>query len=95
MIKIINYEYADVQIAGYRKNEFGWFLNYGNRPVGVLEFAIPATNRMAFYGISKSIIIGEDRDFVYVDPSVRARVRFRNWTRAGMLRTPEFVDFIT
>lgn len=93
-IKIINYEYADVQIAGYRKNEFGWLLRYGDKSVGVLELAVPATHRNAFYGVSRNIIVAENRDFVYVEPCVKARVRFRNWTRAGMLRAPEFVDFV-
>jgi DNA ligase-1 len=93
-IKIINYTYAEVQIAGYRKNQFGWLLQHRGRNVGVLELAVPSAHKKAFYGVSKGLITGEDRNFVYVDPSIKARVRFRNWTRAGMLRTPEFVDFV-
>ena len=93
-LKIINYTYADVQIAGYRKNQFGWLLRHDDRPVGVLELAVPSAHKKAFYGITKTIVTGEDRDFVYVQPILKAKVRFRNWTRAGMLRTPEFVDFI-
>lgn len=93
-IKIINYTYADVQIAGYRKNQFGWLLQHRNRAVGILEFAVPSSHKQAFYGVAKALVTGEDRDFVYVEPKINARVRFRNWTRAGMLRTPEFVDFV-
>jgi DNA ligase-1 len=93
-IKIINYTYAEVQIAGYQKNQFGWLLQHRNRNVGVLELAVPSTHKKAFYGVSQGLITGEDRNFVYVEPSIKARVRFRNWTRAGMLRTPEFVDFV-
>jgi DNA ligase-1 len=93
-IKIINYTYAEVQIAGYRKNQFGWLLQHRNRNVGVLELAVPSAHKKAFYGVSQGLITGEDRNFVYVEPSIKARVRFRNWTRAGMLRTPEFVGFV-
>jgi DNA ligase-1 len=93
-IKIINYTYAEVQIAGYRKNQFGWLLKYQEKAVGVLELAVPSSHKKAFYGVSKGLVTGEDRAFVYVEPSIKARVRFRNWTRAGMLRTPEFVDFV-
>jgi DNA ligase-1 len=93
-IKIINYTYAEVQIAGYRKNQFGWLLQHRNRNVGVLELAVPSAHKKAFYGVSQGLITGEDRNFVYVEPIIKARVRFRNWTRAGMLRTPEFVDYV-
>lgn len=93
-IKIINYTYAECQIAGYRKNQFGWLLKYQDRMVGVLELAVPSPHKNAFYGVSKALVTGEDRNFVYVEPKIKARVRFRNWTRAGILRTPEFVQFV-
>ncbi|MBW5447826.1 ATP-dependent DNA ligase [Cohnella sp. CFH 77786] len=93
-IKIIHYQYADVTIAGYRKNQFGWLLQHQGIPLGVMELAVPSAHRNAFYGVSKSIVTGEDRNFVYVQPSIKARVRFRNWTRAGTLRSPEFVEFV-
>jgi DNA ligase-1 len=92
--KIINYHYATVQIAGYRKNQFGWLLQHQGRGVGILELAVPPTHRQAFYGVAKTLVTGEDRDYVYLRPALRAQVRFRNWTRAGLLRTPEFVRFI-
>lgn len=93
-IKIINYTYAEVKIVGYRKNQFGWLLQHKERNVGVLELVVPSAHKKAFYGVSKGIVTGEDHNFVYVEPCLAARVKFRNWTRAGMLRTPEFVDFI-
>jgi DNA ligase-1 len=93
-LKIINYTYADVQIAGYRKDEFGWLLRHEDRAVGIVELAVPVPHKKAFYGIAKGIITGEDRNFVYVEPSIKAKVRFRNWTRKGMLRSPEFVNFV-
>jgi DNA ligase-1 len=79
---------------GTGKNQFGWLLQYQNKAVGILELAVPSAHKKAFYGVSKGLITGEDRNFVYVEPTVKAQVRFRNWTRAGMLRTPEFVDFV-
>jgi DNA ligase-1 len=93
-IKIINYTYEIVQIAGYRKNLFGWLVQHEGRPVGIIELAVPSTHKRAFYGITKQLVNGEDRDYVYLEPRINTRVRFRNWTRAGMLRSPEFVDFV-
>lgn len=93
-LKIINYTYADVHIAGYRKDQFGWLAQYNGRPAGIIELAVPATHKRAFYGVAQGIITREDRNFVYLEPRLKAKVRFRNWTSNGMLRTPEFVDFV-
>ncbi|MBN2980095.1 RNA ligase family protein [Cohnella algarum] len=93
-LKIINYQYATVRIAGYRKNQFGWLAQLDGRGVGIIELAVPAVHRQAFYGIAKTIVTGEDRNYVYLEPSIQAVVQFRNWTRAGLLRSPEFVRFI-
>lgn len=93
-MKIINYSYANVRITGYRKSSFGWLIEYAGQPAGILELSVPPSHRNAFYGVSKSIVTGEDRDFVYVAPSIQARVRFRRRTRAGLPSLPEFVDFV-
>lgn len=93
-VKIINYSYADVSIAGYRKGDFGWLAHYKGRPVGVIELGVPPAHKQAFYGVVKPLITGEDRDFVYIQPQIKAQVKFRNWTSSGMLRSPVFVDFI-
>lgn len=93
-LKIINYQYETVHIAGYRKNQFGWLLQRDGRGVGLLELSVPPMHRKAFYGVAKSLVTGEDRDYVYMQPTLRTRVRFRNWTRSGLLRMPEFVRFV-
>lgn len=93
-IKVINYEYAEVAIIGYRKDEFGWLVAHEGRPAGVVELAVPPDHRKAFYGIAQQLVIGEGKDVVYLDPRIKARVRFRNWYQSGMLRSPEFVSFI-
>lgn len=93
-VKIINYSYVEVCIAGYRKGDFGWLAQHNGRPAGVIELGVPPAHKQAFYGVAKPLITGEDRDFVYVQPLIKARVKFRNWTRSGMLRSPVFVDFV-
>ncbi|WP_301171003.1 ATP-dependent DNA ligase [Brevibacillus nitrificans] len=93
-VKVINYSYADVHIGGWRKGDFGWLAHYNGRPAGVIELGVPPTHKQAFYGVVKPLIIGEDREFVYVQPRIKAKVKFRNWTKSGMLRSPVFVDFV-
>ncbi|MFB9279116.1 ATP-dependent DNA ligase [Cohnella cellulosilytica] len=89
-----DYDYTVVQIAGYRKHRFGWLVKHRDRIAGVLEHGIPSAHQNAFLGVSRKLATHEDRDFVYVDPAIHARVRHRKWTRDGLLRKPEFVDFV-
>ncbi|MBE3650722.1 ATP-dependent DNA ligase [Paenibacillus polymyxa] len=97
--KVISWSYADVFITGYRKEEFGWLAGVPNesgkiRPSGIIELGATPTHKKAFYGVSKPLITGEDREYVYVEPRIRARVKMRNWTKAGLLRSPVFTEFI-
>jgi DNA ligase-1 len=93
-LKMINYTYADVKICGYRKSEFGWLAKHDDRVVGVIELAVPSNHRKAFYSIAQDIVTGEDKNFVYVKPLITARIRMRNWYKSGMMRSPEFVQFV-
>lgn len=96
--KVINWTYAEVFITGYRKDEFGWLTSVVTesgrlRPTGIIELGVPPKAKRAFYGVSKSIVTGEDKNFVYLEPRIRAKVKTRNWTKNGMLRSPAFVEF--
>ncbi|RKN74985.1 ATP-dependent DNA ligase [Paenibacillus ginsengarvi] len=96
--KIINWTYVDVVLTGWRKDEFGWIVGIqegeGIRPVGVIELGVTGQQRKAFYGAIRPYVIGEDRHNVYVQPLIRAKVKIRNWTKKGLLRSPVFVEFI-
>lgn len=98
--KVINWSYADVFITGYRKEEFGWLVavptldNAKMRPAGIIELGANPTHKKAFYNVVKPLVTGEDRNFVYIEPRIRARVKMRNWTKSGMLRSPVFTEFI-
>ena len=96
--KVINWTYVDVWLTGYRKEEFGWLaaVDSGNgrfRPVGIIELGVKPIHKKAFYGVRDSITTGEDKNNVYLKPALRAKVKTRNWTKAGLLRSPVFCDF--
>ncbi|KKX54196.1 hypothetical protein [Brevibacillus borstelensis] len=98
-IKVINYQYADVYLTGYRKSEFGWLASVMGtdgqlRPAGVIELGVPPVHKQAFRGVCGQLVSGEDKNFVYLEPRLQATVKFRNWTKSGMLRSPVFVDFV-
>ncbi|GGG13940.1 SPBc2 prophage-derived DNA ligase-like protein LigB [Paenibacillus albidus] len=98
--KVINWTYADVFITGYRKQEFGWLAAIPSgtsgrlRPAGIIELGASPLHKQAFRGVAQQLVKGEDKEFVHLEPRLRARVRMRNWTKSGMLRTPVFEEFI-
>ncbi|MDL1163021.1 hypothetical protein P0100_18460 [Yersinia pestis] len=96
--KVINWTYAEVVITGYRKGEFGWLTAVPNesgvlRPAGIVEYATQAA-RKEFYTKARTLVTGEDKNFVYVEPVIKVKVKIRNWYKSGMLRSPAFVGFI-
>ncbi|WP_309120996.1 RNA ligase family protein [Paenibacillus sp.] len=97
-LKVINWTYAEVVITGYRKSEFGWLVSLavGDRlqPAGVIEFGVAPAHKKAFFEVAKLIESGSHKDFVYLQPLLRAKVKTRNYTRFGMLRDPVFVEFL-
>lgn len=97
-LKLINWMYEDVYITGYRKDEFGWVCSRKEgenfRPIGTLELGTTPQVRQAFYAISKQLITREDDKLVELEPVIRCRLKFRNYTRKGLLRTPSFVKFL-
>jgi DNA ligase-1 len=49
--------------------------------------------KKALYGVVQPLITGENKANVFIKPVIKARVKIRNWTRKGLLRSPVFVDF--
>ncbi|KFM93132.1 ATP-dependent DNA ligase [Paenibacillus macerans] len=97
--KVINWSYAEVFIIGYQKKEFGWLTAILDesgklRPTGIIEHGPGKEIKRDFYAAAKRFISGETQDFVYLEPRIRARVKMRNWTKAGLLRSPVFEKFI-
>ncbi|RTR28190.1 hypothetical protein EKG37_17985 [Robertmurraya yapensis] len=96
--KKIAYLTSQVYILGLRKGKFGWLLgrkeNGRIRPAGVMEFGVSPDERKAFYQISKQIITEEDKNFIYIEPVVQCKIKYRNITSKGHFRIPVFENFI-
>jgi len=97
-LKIINWKYEDIIITGYKKGGLGWGCaiekNGRLQNVGFLEFGMTPNDRRAFYSVTQNLIKKETQTFVYLEPRIRAKVKYRNWTKNKMLRTPVFCSFI-
>jgi DNA ligase-1 len=97
-LKVINYQYTDAFITGLRKDEFGLLLgleeNDRIKPAGIMEFVTPAA-RKQFYNLYQNLIVDESKKFIYLDPKIKCRVKFRNYTKKGLLRIPTFVEYIS
>ncbi|MDF2647140.1 MAG: dependent ligase [Paenibacillus sp.] len=96
-LKLINWTYVDVVLTGWRKDEFGWLCAVQRegrmQPAGVIELGVTPIQKKALHGIVEPLITSEDKANVYIKPMIRARVKIRNWTRKGLLRSPVFVAF--
>jgi DNA ligase 1 len=90
-LKVINYQYADVNITGLRKDEFGVLLSFENgKSAGLMEF-MPSNERKKLYRMYK--FKSENDKFIFFDP-IKCRVKYRNKTKEGKLRIPSFVEWI-
>lgn len=92
-IKVKNYQYEVVNITGIRKKEFAWSISKDGQYVGTCEF-VPPNERNAFFEIAKQITVREDKDWVYLEPVIKCKVKFQAYTKKGLLRTPSFVEFV-
>jgi DNA ligase 1 len=85
-LKVINYSYADVWVTGVTDDR-KWLLTFDQngapdgKPAGTCEFAPPLAKKNVY------------RRLEYGQP-VKVRVKYRNLTKAGYLRTPAFDTFI-
>ncbi len=97
--KVINWTYAIVYISGYRKKDFGWLTSIGcedgsKRPSGIIELGVTPEHKKALNSVKRRLSYKEDKNFVYLEPLIKAKVKTRNWTKNGMLRSPVFLEFI-
>ncbi|MCR8641510.1 DNA ligase [Paenibacillus sp. N1-5-1-14] len=97
--KVINWTYAEAYITGYRKKEFGWLTSMQCEdgtfiPTGIIELGATPEHKKAFNSVKQRLSYKEDKNFAYMEPLIRVRVKTRNWTKNGMLRSPVFVEYI-
>lgn len=97
-LKVINYSFADVYITGLRKKEFGLLLSMKEgsklRSVGLMEFMAPAA-RSKFYNEYHKYVVEENNNFVFLEPKIKVKVKYRNLTKENKLRIPSFVEYIS
>jgi DNA ligase-1 len=63
-------------------------------PVGILGLGGGSAERKALYEVDNLIKIAENEQFVYLEPRLRCKVKFRGWTSKGFMRLPVFQHFI-
>ncbi|UOR14160.1 ATP-dependent DNA ligase [Halobacillus amylolyticus] len=97
-IKVINYQQTDAVIMGARKGEFGLLLGIEERdrikPVGVMEFMNPDAKKQ-LYSRYRDLITEENENFIFIEPKIKCRVKYRNYTKKGLLRIPSFIEYIS
>lgn len=89
-LKVINYQYADVLVTGYRKGKFGWLLSdEDGKYLGVMELGVPANERAKVYNAE---ILRDSKCYVYLVDPINCHIKYRNLTKDGLLRLPSFVN---
>lgn len=89
-LKCINYQFAEVFVSGFRKSKFGWLLtDEDGKYLGVMELGIPANERAKVYNAE---VATETEYYVYLAKPIKCRVKYRNLTRAKLLRLPSLVS---
>jgi len=63
------------------------------KPGGILEFMVEA--KKVFFKQYQELIRDENKKFILLEPELKYRVKFRNYTKAGLLRIPSFVEYIS
>ncbi|SMQ78394.1 DNA ligase-1 [Bacillus sp. OV166] len=91
-LKVVNYQYDEVNIVGYRTTgKFGLLLTFDDgRYAGIMELGVPPLARKEIYG---KPVIREEKKIAFIEP-VKVRVKYRNLTKAGLLRLPSFVEWV-
>lgn len=97
--KVINWTYADVYISGYRKNNFALLASIdaadGSKfPVGVIESGVTPIHQKALDSLKNRLVFKEDKNFAYMEPRIMAKIKTRNWSKNGKLRSPVFIEFV-
>lgn len=90
-------ELQDVYITGFCKDKIGWLLSLKEknsfRFVGTLELGLSQKVCRSFYKVANQIKVGETDKHVYIEPVIKCKVKYRNWTKNNLLRLPVFMDF--
>jgi DNA ligase 1 len=53
------------------------------KPGGIMEFMVPEAKKK-FYNEFRDLIVEEDKKFIFLDPKIKCKVKFRNYTKAGL-----------
>jgi DNA ligase-1 len=97
-LKVINYEISDgnIFITGYSKKDHKWLIGalYGNiiKPLGTLEFGITAQHRKSVWPRLERSMIGENKEFIFVEPLITCRVKYRGYYKSGLMRLPVLMN---
>lgn len=90
-LKVINYQFTDVLVTGYRKDDFGLLLSFKDgKPAGIMEF-MPPNERKKFYSMCK--VQSQSNKFKFIEP-IPIHIKYRNLTKAHKLRIPSFVEWL-
>lgn len=94
IVKVKDYKFAECQICSVRKGKFGWGLKLDGQYVGTIEFPPSVEAKRDMFSLLKKLTIGEDKDWIFLQPLMTCKVKYQCKTKNGMLRSPKFEKWI-
>lgn len=92
-LAVPRYEYTDAVITGYRKRKHGLLVAPEDGQAGLMEQEMAGGSRLILdlEQELKRHAAAEDRNYVYLQPGLKVRLRHRGLTRNGLMREPEII----
>jgi DNA ligase-1 len=92
-LKVICYSYLNLVITGYSKEDLGWLIGEMDAnghviPAGVMRHGLTTAFRNTIWPRLMTSKVSENKNFVFVEPSIMVRAKHRGRYHSGLLRLP-------
>lgn len=95
-LKIKHWREETTIITGYKlQPEFGLLVTQPGKAVSTVRQGISLEERDAFLSVAEELITFQKAGVVEIQPLLKCRVQFKEWTNDGRLRHPLFLRFVT
>lgn len=95
-LKIKHWREETTIITGYKlQPEFGLLVTRPGKAVSTVRQGIGPEERTAFLTVAQDLITDQKAGVAEIQPFLKCRVQFKEWTNDGRLRHPVFLRFVT
>ncbi|MDF2962101.1 MAG: ligB3 [Paenibacillus sp.] len=97
-LQIVNWHYEDVYVTGYHTQNFGIRISFrehdGFKQAGIVTNGLTIIDQLTLLTVCKDLVIKEGANAVSLKPAIKARIKFRGYTKEGTIKNACFISFI-